>query len=292
MKTHNSTHRSDNKNFFRTHYTILTMAVVLLLLLPLTTQAEPLNISGYTEPVLDSMLGLDVIGRVAVIHGQEGQIVKKGEPILKLDQREEQLSVARRKLIWNNRTELDAISRQLETLTKHLDDTKALYQSTKTANSVPREELENQELAHELAIIDLKRLELDEEREKLEHDIAREELRKRTLYAPFTGQIVELLIGIGENIEPDTKLVHLVATNQLYFVANVELGVSQRLKVGQSVELQLQSGEESVNRDAEIVFISPVIDLASRLRTIKARFVNQDGKVVPGITGVMRLSSE
>lgn len=268
------------------------MALVLLLLLPLASQAEPLAISGFTEPVLDSMLGLDVIGRVAVIHAQEGQPVKKGEPILKLDQREEQLGAARRKLIWNNRAELDAMSRQLETLNKHLDDTKALYQSTKTTNSVPREELENQELAHALANIDLKRLEIDEEREKLEYEIAREELRKRTLYAPFTGQIVELLIGIGENIEPDTKLVHLVGTDHLYFVANVEMGISQKLKVGQSVELQLQSGEETVNRDAEVVFISPVIDLASRLRTIKARFDNQDGKVVPGITGVMRLTSE
>lgn len=266
--------------------------VLVLLLLPVLSQAEPLTISGFTEPVMDSHLGLDVIGRVAAIHAQEGQTVKKGELILELDQRVEEIGTARRKLIWNDRTEIDAASRQLETLTMHLKETKSLYQSTKSANSVPREELENQELGHDLASIDLKRLQIEEEREKLEYGIAREELRKRTLYAPFTGQIVELLIGIGENIEPDTPLVHLVSTNPLNFVANVELGISQKLELGQSVELQLQSGEETVNRDAEVVFISPVIDLASRLRTIKASFDNQDGKVVPGITGVMRLSSE
>lgn len=266
--------------------------VLVILLLPLVSLAEPLTISGFTEPVLDSKLGLDVIGRVATVHGQEGQTVKKGEPILVLDQRVEQLGTARRKLIWNDRTEVDAVSRQLQTLTVHLDDTKSLAQSTILTNSVPREELENQELEHDLASIDLKRLQIEEKREKLEYDIARQELRKRTLYAPFEGQIVELLIGVGENIEPDTPLVHLVSTSSLNFVANVELGISQKLELGQSVELQLQSGAETVNSEAEIVFISPVIDLASRLRTIKARFDNQDGAVVPGITGVMRLTAE
>jgi len=279
-------------DFFQQPYRNLTMALVILLLLPLTSQAEPMTISGFTEPVLDTNLGLDVIGRVAVIHGQEGQTVKKGEAILELNQREEQLATARRKLIWNDRTEIDAASRQLETLTRHLDDTKSLYQSTKATNSIPREELENQELEHDLASIDLKRLETDETREKLEYEIAREELRKRTLYAPFSGQIAELLIGVGENVEPDTPLVHLVSTSSLDFVANIELGVSQKLKLGQWVELQLEAGAATVNKDAEIIFISPVIDLASRLRTIKARFDNQDGKVIPGITGVMRLDAE
>ena len=100
------------------------------------------------------------------------------------------------------------------------------------------------------------------------------------------------MIGVGENIEPDTPLVQLVSTNALNFVANVELSVSQKLNLGQSVKLKLESGAASVNREAEIVFISPVIDLASRLRTIKARFDNQDGEVVPGITGVMHLDAE
>ena len=291
MKTHKLARCFDFADLFRQPRRTLTMVLVILLL-PLVSLAEPLTISGFTEPVLDSKLGLDVIGRVATVHGQEGQTVKKGEPILVLDQRVEQLGTARRKLIWNDRTEVDAVSRQLQTLTVHLDDTKSLAQSTILTNSVPREELENQELEHDLASIDLKRLQIEEKREKLEYDIARQELRKRTLYAPFEGQIVELLIGVGENIEPDTPLVHLVSTSSLNFVANVELGVSQKLELGQSVELQLQSGAETVNSEAEIVFISPVIDLASRLRTIKARFDNQDGAVVPGITGVMRLTAE
>ena len=289
---HKLTRCFDLADLFRQPRRTLTMVFVILLLLPLVSLAEPLTISGFTEPVLDSNLGLDVIGRVAKIHAQEGQTVKKGEPILELDQRVEQLGTERRKLIWNDRTEIDAVSRQLQTLTVHLDDTKSLSQSTISTNSVPREELENQELEHDLASIDLKRLQIEEEREKLEYNIASQELRKRTLYAPFEGQIVELLIGVGENIEPDTPLVHLVSTSSLDFVANVELGISQKLKLGQSVELQLQAGAETINREAEIVFISPVIDLASRLRTIKARFDNQDVAVVPGITGVMRLIAE
>ena len=285
-------HYLELKAFSRRSSKKLLIAIVFLVLLPLASQAEPMSISGFTEPVLDSNLGIDVIGRVAVILVEEGQTVKKGEAILELNKHEEQLGTARRKLIWNDRTEVDAATRQLETLTRHLDDTKSLYQSTTATNSISREELENQELEYDLASIDLKRLETDEMREKLEYEIARDELRKRTLYAPFSGQIAELLIGVGENVEPDTPLVHLVSTNSLNFVANIELDVSQKLQLGQSVELQLETGAASVNKDAQIIFISPVIDLASRLRTIKARFDNQDGDVVPGITGVMQLETE
>jgi positive regulator of sigma E activity len=48
------------------------------------------------------------------------------------------------------------------------------------------------------------------------------------------------------------------------------VNVSQKLSTGQAVELQLQSGLENVSRNAEIIFISPVVDLASGLRKIKA----------------------
>lgn len=267
----------------------LLASFVLLLLAPLVAHAEPMAISGYTEPTLDAKLGLAVTGRVATVNVREGQAVKKGQALLELEQRLEQLEVQRRELLWRNRAEIDAAKRQLETLTRQLNDTQSLYKST---GSVAREELEKQELELDLASIDLKRLENAEEREELEYNIAREDLRKRTLLAPFAGKVVALLVKEGENCEPDTPLVHLVATSPVNFVANVELALSRKLKPGQAVELHFQVGADTVKRDGEIILVSPVIDPASGLRTIKARFDNQDGKVIPGITGDLRFNAE
>ncbi len=266
----------------------LPVALFILVWLPLNSQAQQMSISGFTEPYLDAMLGISATGRVAKIHLTEGTTVEMGQVILELDQQLEKLEVQRRKLLWTSKTEVKSTARQVKTLRSHLKATKELY---KTTGSVPREEMENQELEHALAINELRRLEDAEKREKIEYGIANQQLSRRSLRAPFSGQIAELLINVGENCEIDTPLVHLVNTSRGYFVANVELSVSQQLARGQTVELQLQSGLETVSRTAEIVFISPVVDPASGLRKIKAQFDNPDGNIIPGVAGVMILEA-
>lgn len=267
----------------------LTSLLAFCLIFTAHATAEQITVSGFTESHLDSKLGLSVTGRVGKIYVQEGQQVKKSELLLVLDQRMETLEMERRELIWKSRAEIDAVSRQLKTLESQLKESQSLYEAT---GSIPREELENQQLEFDLVKIEHKRLEVAEEREKREYGIAKEELQKRTLRAPFDGKVVELFIDVGENCEPDTQLVHLVSTDRVDFVANIELGISEKLELGQSVELQLLSGGSTVNRNAEIVLISPVVDPASGLRTIKARFDNNDGEIIPGITGTMRFNSE
>jgi RND family efflux transporter MFP subunit len=272
-----------------TSLAFLSALLVITLMGPAPGQAEPVTISGYTMSSLDSKLGLAVTGKVRLIHVEEGQIVKQGQALLELEQQAERLEMERRELIWENRTEIDAVSRQLKTLASQLEDSQSLYDSN---GSIPREDLENQQLEFELTEIDHKRLEVAEEREKREYGIAREEVRKRTLRAPFSGEVVKLLIGVGENCEPDTQLLHLVNTEQVDFVANLDLATSRGLELHETVELQFPMGGSSVTREANITFISPVVDLASGLLTIKARFDNSDGEIVPGITGTMRFDSQ
>jgi RND family efflux transporter MFP subunit len=260
----------------------------ILVWLPLNSHAQQLSITGFTEPYLDAMLGISATGRVARIHLTEGTTVEMGQVILELDQQLEKLEVQRRKLLWTSKTEVKSAAKQVKTLKSHLKSTKELYRTT---GSVPREEMENQELEHALAINELRRLEDAEKREKIEYGIANQQLSRRNLRAPFSGQIAELLINVGENCEFDTPLVHLVNTSRGYFVANVELSVSEQLAGGQAVELQLQSGLDTVSLKAEIVFISPVVDPASGLRKIKAQFDNPDGNIIPGVAGVMILEA-
>lgn len=265
---------------------ILTLSA---LPMPVHAAAEPLTISGITEPYQDVALGIAVSGSVAKIHVLEGARVAKGDIILELDKRLEELEAERRQLIWQNKAEIESATIQVKTLRTHLEASQALYDST---GSVNREELENQELEYEIARGDLARLENAEKREELEYDIAKEQLRKKSLRAPFSGAIAELLLGVGENCELDKPLVRLVDTSRVYFVTNVELATLASLKLGQTVKLQLQTENNPVSQKAVISFISPVVDPASGLSKVKALFDNQDGKVIPGVTGIMLLQPE
>ncbi len=267
---------------------IMTMLMVFSLLIPATLLAQEITVSGFTEPYLDSTLGISVTGQVNKIHVKEGDKVKKWQAVLELDQEAETLEVKRRQLLTESKAEVDAVSRQLTTLKNHLQSTRELYEST---GSVPREELENKELEHALAEVELLRLQHAEKREEIEQEISKKQLYKRTLRAPFAGEIAEIMVEVGENCELDTELVHLVNTSQGYFVANVELAVSQQMTLGQEVELQFQTGLQPFQKKAKIAFISPIVDPASGLRKIKAKFANQDGKLIPGVAGVMIFKS-
>ena len=270
---------------------LLLAGILLISLLhcPQAGAAEKWEISGFTEAVQNSALGLSMIGRIMAIKVAEGEKVEKGQLLLRLDQQLAALEVERRRLIWENRVEIVAVTQQVKTLKKHLEASRELYQST---GSVPRDELENKELEHTFAVADLARLEISEQREKIEYDSALELLFKRNLYAPFSGVIEELLVGIGESCDIDTPLIQLVDTSRGYFVANVELEISANLAVGQEVSLLLQTETAPLSVDAKIVYISPLVDPASGLRLVKALFDNQQGEIIPGVAGVMRLPEQ
>ncbi len=264
------------------------LVAIFIQLFPALLLAEQISVAGFTEPYLDSTLGVSVTGQVVKIHVKEGDKVNKGQVLLELDQAAEKLEVRRRQLLVDSRAEIAAVSRQLETLAAHLQATRELYETT---GSVPREDLENQQLEHALAEVELLRLEQTKKREEIELDIARKQLKKRTLQAPFSGEIAEIIVSAGENCELDTKLVRLVNTSQGYFVANIEMTVSQQLSLGQDVELQFSTGLQPITMTGQIAFISPVIDPASGLRKVKARFNNPDGQLVPGMAGIMLFTS-
>ncbi len=257
--------------------------------LPSQAIGQSVSVSGYTEPYLDSTLGMSEIGQVSKILVKEGDKVKQWQALLELNQEAETLEMKRRQILFDSKAEVQAVSQQLKTLKAHLEATRELY---KTTGSVPREELENQELEHALTEIELIRLQQAEDREEMELKIAQKELQRRTLRAPFSGEIAKILVQLGENCELDTELVQLVNTSKGYFVANVELALSQQMSLGQEVNLEFQAGQEPITKLAKIVFISPVVDPASGLRTIKAEFDNQDNEIIPGVAGAMILNTQ
>ncbi|MCD6526250.1 MAG: efflux RND transporter periplasmic adaptor subunit [Desulfuromonas sp.] len=245
------------------------------------------GISGITEPVHDVILSLSTSGTVTRIFFNEGDYVKKGKVILGLDMQLETLEVERRKLIWESKAELNSAIARVATLSSQLDASRELYKST---GSISQEELEQQQLEFELAVAEKERLKISEERERIEYRIAVEQLNKRSLCAPFSGIITELLADIGETSELDVPLVHLVDTSQCLFVCTVEEQVGRTLQRGPAVNLELEAGEIPDKITAEISYVDPVVDPASGLQRVKAVFENKDGKIHPGVAGKMFIS--
>ena len=251
---------------------------------PVVLADETMRFSGLTEPVKDVTLSSEVAGKIAKIFYKEGDALSEGDVILELNKKFEELEVKRNKLVWKSKVEVNSASVRVKTLQSLLESTRELF---KTMGSVSKEELETKELEYKLAVAEHERLNIAEEREQIEYEMALEKLDKLILKSPIQGIVTELLLAEGENCEPRQPLVHVVDTSKCLLVCNIEASLGQNLEKGQSVVLEIPVGSEIIQKRGRVIFVSPVVDPASGLLAVKAEFENPDGAVRPGVAGSM-----
>lgn len=265
------------------------LSYVLILILAICcsspVMAERLvSVAGLTEPVGDVLLSFDVDGTLAKIHFKEGDAVKKGDRIIELNKRFEELEVRRGKMIWQSKVEVESAKVRSAMLKKVYESTLALYKKT---GSVSKEEMESKQLEYEMAEADYQRLLVNEKKEELEYRMAIEKRDKLILTSPISGTITDLMLDEGESCENRQPVVQVVDTSTCLLVCNIEAPLGKNLSKGQAVDLSIPVGFDTITRKGRLIFVSPVVDPASGLMMVKAEFDNPDGAVRPGVAGTM-----
>ncbi len=241
---------------------------------------------GITEPINDVIVSASVPGTIAKIPVKEGDFIDQGRLIVEMEKRYEELEVQRRKLLWEGKAELQAAAAQMEQLKIDLDGTKSLFDTTK---SVSKEQLLKKELEYKQAVAEHDKLVLAESREAIEYEMALEQLRQRMITAPLAGFVTELFRKAGEDCKAQEPLVRIVDTRQCYFVANLEAAAASALRPGQPVKLEIDAGGKRLPFNGIVSFVSPVVDPASGLQKVKVLFENPEGKISPGVAGLLHL---
>ncbi len=244
---------------FLNHCRWALAAVLLIAALHRTNAAEIAGATGITEPFHDVTISASVPGIITERKFKEGDAVKSGDVIIELDRKLEELETARRKLLMDQKK-------------TDLDSTRILFGNTK---SVSKEELEKKEAEYKVAAA--------------EHDIAAEQLRRRMIATPIAGTVTDLFLHAGEACQPYQPLVRVVDTQHCYFVSNLEAKLATRLSVGQTINLEVETGGAPLRVEGKIIFVSPVVDPASGLVKVRATFDNLGGKVRPGLSGKLLL---
>ena len=249
-------------NKIRSWLALLAVAAILALT-PSSSAAENTTwVAGITEAVEDATLSSSVLGIVRTRPFQEGARVNKGDVILTLDNRLEEIEVMRKKLIRDHaKTELDR--------------SKAL--AAKSDVSITKEELDKRRAEYEVAAAD--------------YDLAQEQLDRRKIVAPFSGVISEYHLKVGEGCQALQPLVRIVDPRRCHLVVYVDAQIGVRLKQGDEAQLQIDSGRTTAPFRGQIDYVSPVADPASGLMKAKIVFEN-DGKIRPGVAGRMLLPKE
>ena len=203
------------------------------------------------------MLRSEITGRIAEIHFEEGRQVERGDLLVKLD---------------------DSVSRaQLQQAQANLALAQSQYrrsdQLTKEGfiSGQARDEAFNQLKVQEAAAA-----------------LARAQLEKTAILAPFDGLIGLREVSLGDYVGPGADLVAIESIDPLQVDFRVPESFVGLLKTGMPITVQFDSMPD-LARQGQVKAISPQVDVGGRSILLRADIPNADLALRPGMFARVRL---
>src|SRR5436190_5774927 len=226
-------------------------------------------------------------GVVASVLAEPGTIVKKGQLLAALDDRQitSDLEAARAK---TRSTEDDL--RNWEAEAKVLDSDYARAEKMWEAQIIPKEQLEHARYKAESDQWDVKRVsELLTNARHAEHSLELE-LEKTQITAPFNGIVARRYVRMGQSVARNDRLFWVTAVAPLRIRVTLPEKFMGRIKAGALVGVTPAEGGDSSHRyRARVIQVSPVVDPASDTIEILAELSGDTSGLRPGMRADVHL---
>ena len=271
-----------------THHSPHCQWLGLALLLGCMGPAQARTFSGLVYPLHDITLSAGVAGLVMQRVAVPGQQVRKGQVLLLLDDRLQAIESNRRKVIYEDKSELDAARERNVILATLLADARAVY---KDSASISKDELLRLEAEVVAAGGRLEQLVIQKKRERLEYESAERERLQRHITAPISGIVTKVIPQVGEWAKPGDPIMMLVDATTAELHVAVPHKDASGLRVGAAQPIQFEAGSGIPGITGHINFISAVADPASGLVEMKIGFTNPKLIIKPGIKGSIDIKS-
>lgn len=197
-------------------------------------------------------LGLSLTGEDDEAKPENSSLVKEAEAVLKEAQRNRDRISALREQGVIPQAELDTVEAAFQVASNRFDE--ALYESR-----------------NRLAVLKERRAELE---------LAGQELKDASIFAPFDGVIERRQASLGEFLKEAAPILTLVRVDPVRMRVEAPEKDAPRIMPGQKVYLQLENDSNVFT--SEISRLSPVITEDNRMLIAEADFANPDGRLRPG----------
>jgi RND family efflux transporter MFP subunit len=249
-------------------------AMLAVMLAMRAVAGEPIRASGVLTPMLEIEVGSELRGTIVWI-AEEGAVVSKGQPLVKLRDSIERFTVDLRK------AQLDAARYALDRYKKDYEAGK-LLQEKKIINE---EEMRLRQFNYLNAQSELDQADAN-------HKLALENLALRTVSAPLNCVATRQLKKLGETLVVSAgveNILRVVHIDSLYFVAYPNAKFTGQIKLGQEAEilLPLRSQEKLTG---EVAYIDPGVEANSGSFRVKILVKNPNHKIPHGLHGVATFS--
>jgi HlyD family secretion protein len=182
----------------------------------------------------------EIIGRVREIYVKEGQQVKKGQVLLRLDTSTQQAQVDQ----LNAAFAQSKLQIERQTVSANNLDTKwQRYQKLREQGMVDANSAEDIRAQRDLSQVELKTTTQQMRQTEAQLKLSRENLAKTELRAPMDGRITSLVIKVGEMAVPSansiagSNLITVSDTSNLFAEVNVNEADVANVIVGQAAKI-------------------------------------------------------
>jgi len=217
-----------------------------------------LPISGTLKASQSAIVKARVVGELMDLMVREGDAVKAGQVIARIDPVEYQARERQAKL------QADAAQAQVEIAQKQYDNNKSLVDQgfiSQTALQTSLSSLNGAKATHMAAVAGL--------------DVARKAMDDSIIRSPIAGQISQRLAQPGERMALDGRIVEVVNLSQLEIEAALPPADASQIKVGMKAQLKVEGLEDPVR--AKVLRISPSAQAGSRSVMVYLGVAGEDG---------------
>lgn len=196
----------------------------------------------------------EVAGRIIQLNVKEGQFVKKGQLVAKLD--------------------LEQLNKQIAEVEKSLELANTVYERQKR--------LWDQNIGSEIQYLEAKN---GKERLEKSLETLRFQLEKANVYSPASGIVEMVITQSGEITAPGAPIFQILNTSQLKVVASVPETYLTAVNMGEQITVQFPALNSE--QSARVNLIGRQIDPANRTFAVEAAINNANGVIKPNLLAIV-----
>ncbi|HMM19276.1 MAG TPA: efflux RND transporter periplasmic adaptor subunit [Selenomonadales bacterium] len=231
-----------------------------------------LTLNGSLEGKTSATISAKLAGRIEEVLVQEGQPVKAGDALVKLESVELANSV---------RSAEDAVTKakiNLDLATADYNRYNKLYE----IGAVSEQQFQAAEAK-------LKSAQADLSSANANRDNARQQYGYGVIVAPVDGVVANKTATIGQVVSPGAALMTVEDIDQVYAVVNIEQKDLGRVKIGQKAEVAVDAYQDKAF-EGSVEVINPEAGASNRMFRTKVKIDNSDGALRPGMFAKVRLA--
>lgn len=249
--------------------------LLLCLLYPVTTHAQ--SVEGFAEPVHLVNVASPEAGTIQQVLVRQGQVVKKGDPLIQMDQETLLPALELAKARSEGRAKLEAAKIELQLKQRRLENFSRLGKENSSSEEILRATADV-----ELAKTSVMAAEEEIREHVLEAKRIEAQLARRTILSPINGVVIRIHQHEGEFITTaEPHVVTIADLSELRIVLHLTSSEAELLMSADSASVRLERGDEVVQTTVD--FISPVTNADSGTVRVELLLKNPNGKYRSGV---------